>query len=67
MLPWSMLLPANIRGRILKDDRDVEITGANDHVRVVSEAASEDSWDAFNKELPALLEMIAGLENVNGK
>ncbi len=62
-----VLLPANIRGRILKDDRDVEITGANDHVRVVSEAASEDSWDAFNKELPALLEMIAGLENVNGK
>ena len=57
-----VLLPANIRTKILKDGKDVEITGANDHVRVVTESVCEDSWDAFNKELPALLEMIAGLE-----
>ncbi len=57
-----VLIPMNIRSRILKDDRDVEITGANDHVRVVSEKVSSDSWTSFTSELPALLEMIAGLE-----
>lgn len=57
-----VLLPVNIRTRILKDGRDVEITGANDHVRVVTETVCEEGWEAFNQELPALLEMIAGLE-----
>ena len=57
-----VLLPVNIRTRILKDGKDVEITGANDHVRIVTETVCEDGWEAFNKELPALLEMIAGLE-----
>lgn len=58
-----VLLPGNIRSRILKDDRDVEITGANDHVRVVAEKISDSSWESFNDELPALLDMIAGLGN----
>jgi len=57
-----VLLPANIRQKILGDERDVEITGANDHVRVVAAAAAEDSWQKFSEELPSLLEMIAGLE-----
>jgi hypothetical protein len=41
----------------------VEITGANDHIRVVAEKTSRESWDQFGAELPALLEMIAGLES----
>ena len=57
-----VLLPANIRQKILGDERDVEITGANDHIRVVAETASRDSWEKFGTELPELLEMIAGLE-----
>ena len=57
-----VLLPANIRQKILGEERDVEITGANDHIRVVAEAASRDSWSQFTAELPELLEMIAGLE-----
>ena len=57
-----MLLPANIRQKILGEERDVEITGANDHVRVVAEKVSRESWAQFGTELPALLEMIAGLE-----
>ena len=57
-----MLLPANIRQKILGEERDVEITGANDHIRVVAEAASRDSWAQFSTELPELLELIAGLE-----
>ena len=57
-----VLLPVNIRQKILGEERDVEITGANDHIRVVAEAVSKDSWSQFATELPALLDMIAGLE-----
>ena len=57
-----VLLPANIRQKILGEERDVEITGANDHIRVIAETVSRDSWTQFSTELPALLEMIAGLE-----
>ena len=56
------MLPANLRQKILGDERDVEITGASDHVRIVAEKVSSDSWDQFTAELPQLLEMIAGLE-----
>ena len=57
-----VLLPANIRQKILHDERDMEITGANDHVRVAAVTASGDIWNQFKDELPQLLEMIAGLE-----
>ena len=57
-----VLLPANIRQKILSEERDMEITGANDHVRVAAVSASDDTWNKFRKELPQLLEMIAGLE-----
>ena len=57
-----VLLPANIRQKILGEERDVEITGANDHIRVVAETVSRESWTQFGAELPGLLEMIAGLE-----
>ena len=57
-----VLLPANLRQKILKDERDMEITGANDHVRVAAVSSSEESWKNFKDELPQLLDLIAGLE-----
>ena len=57
-----VLLPANIRQKILHEERDMEITGANDHVRVAAVSESGDIWNEFKNELPQLLEMIAGLE-----
>ena len=57
-----VLLPANLRQKILHDERDMEITGANDHVRVAAISASGEIWNRFKDELPQLLEMIAGLE-----
>ena len=57
-----VLLPANIRQKILHEERDMEITGANDHVRVAALTASGEAWNKFKDELPQLLEMIAGLE-----
>ena len=62
-----ILLPANIRSKILQEDRDVEITGANDHVRIVSSEASRNSWNGFKQELPNLLELIAALDQNEGK
>ncbi len=61
-----VLLPVNIRQKILGEERDVEITGANDHVRVIASRNSVESWTKFRDELPALLEMIAALEQQNG-
>ena len=57
-----VLLPANIRSLILREERDVEITGANDHIRIVAETTSRDGWTSFRAELPNLLEVIANLE-----
>ena len=57
-----VLLPVNIRQKILHEERDMEITGANDHVRVAAVSASGDIWNQFKEELPGLLEMIADLE-----
>ena len=57
-----VLLPANIRQKILHEERDMEVTGANDHVRVAAVSASADIWDQFKEELPRLLDMIAELE-----
>ncbi len=57
-----VLLPMNIRSKILGEERDVEITGANDHARIVAAARSRDSWAGFLDEVPSLLEMIAGME-----
>lgn len=57
-----ILLPVNIRNKILQEEKDVEITGANDHVRIVSARNSREGWDSFRSELPELLQMIAALE-----
>ncbi|MBR2824366.1 MAG: hypothetical protein IKE24_11855 [Clostridia bacterium] len=57
-----ILIPVNIRAKILQEEKDVEITGANDHVRIVSAAVSRNSWSGFRQELPNLLELIAALD-----
>lgn len=57
-----ILLPVNIRTKILGEERDVEITGANDHVRIVSAGVSRTGWESFRKDLPDLLKMIAALD-----
>ena len=55
-----VLLPANIRQKILGEERDVEITGANDHIRVVAETASRDRETQVKKVMASVLEIISG-------
>ena len=62
-----VLLPANIRQKILGEERDVEITGANDHILINAAAASADNWAQFLNNLPSMLETIAGLRNPEEK
>ena len=56
-----VLLPVKIRQLILKDEKDVEITGAQDHVRIVGRVASEDQTRAFLDSLPDILDVIGSL------
>ena len=57
-----LLLPQNLRTKILQDERDVDVTGANDHVRIAVAVLEEKKWDSFREEMPQLLDMIASLE-----
>ena len=60
-----LLLPANIRAKILGEEKEIEITGANDHVRIVAAPAGQKAWDKFNDDLPDMLELIGNLEQQN--
>ena len=57
-----VLLPAKIRACILGDDKDVEITGASDHVRVVTRVSADEQFQKFMQDLPGLLDDISALE-----
>jgi MraZ protein len=57
-----ILLPVNIRNKILNEERDVEITGANDHIRIIGAKNSLSGWENFRNNLPELLQMIAALD-----
>jgi len=57
-----VLLPAKIRSCILGDEKDVDITGANDHVRVVAHVSADEQFQQFMADLPSILEDIGSLE-----
>lgn len=57
-----VLLPAKIRSCILGDDKDVDITGANDHVRVVVHVTADEQFKQFKANLPGILDNISMLE-----
>ena len=42
-----VLLPAKLRQKILKDDKEVDIMGACDHLCVAARAQSDEELDAF--------------------
>ena len=56
-----VLLPTKIRTLILKDEKDVEIAGAQDHVRIVGRMAAEAKTQAFLENLPDILDVIGRL------
>ena len=56
-----VLIPTKIRSLILKDEKDVEIAGAQDHVRIVGRMAAEAKTQAFLENLPDILDVIGKL------
>ena len=40
----------------------MEITGANDHVRIVARPAADEQFAAFMADLPGILDSISALE-----
>ena len=57
-----VLLPAKIRSCILGDEKDVDITGANDQVRGVAHISADEQLEQFMADLPSILEDIGSLE-----
>jgi MraZ protein len=57
-----LLLPAKLRQEMLGEARDVEISGALDHIRIIDsgKAAAEDQFYKENEQ--DILEYIGGLE-----
>ncbi len=56
-----ILLPAKIRNHFLGDERDVEITGARDHVRIVAASKGAEQFSRFKENLPGILDVIGQL------
>lgn len=56
-----VLLPARIRQVILGDEKDVEITGAGDHVCIVPKPSFDEGLQDFLASLPETLELIGTL------
>ena len=57
-----LLLPAKLRQRMLGDERDVEIAGAFDHLRIVTSARAEAEDETFEENLTDILSVWGELE-----
>ncbi|MBR2288186.1 MAG: division/cell wall cluster transcriptional repressor MraZ, partial [Clostridia bacterium] len=57
-----ILLPQRVREELLFGEKDVEITGANDHVRIISLSRAKAAKESFQNNLPDILAQIAELE-----
>ena len=56
-----VLLPTRIRQKILGEEKEVEIAGATDHIRIVARTDSDDQFESFKKDLPDILDAIGRL------
>ena len=56
-----VLLPARIRQVVLGEEKDVEITGAGDHVRIVTRETGDAMLEAFLQNVQDILDSIGSL------
>ena len=57
-----LVLPPRVRDELLFGEKDVEITGANDHVRVIAASHAVQAKKDFRAALPNILKRMAELE-----
>ena len=62
-----ILLPAKIRNHFLGDERDVEITGARDHVRIVAASRGKTQFEHFRENLDNILNVIGQLDTESAR
>lgn len=62
-----LLLPQKLRAKYLGDARDVDINGANTHVRVIESAKGAEEDAAFEREIPDPLAFMAQLQHAANK
>ncbi len=60
-----ILLPQRVREELLFSEKDVEITGANDHVRVIAASHAQQARTDFRANLADTLRVIAEMEARN--
>lgn len=57
-----LLLPPKVREELLFGEKDLEVTGANDHVRVIAANRAAKVKKDFKEALPEILKLISELE-----
>ena len=50
-----VLLPQKLRARFLQDAKDVEVSGAGTHIRVMRNEDAQSEEEAFEAEIPDVL------------
>ena len=60
-----VLIPSKIRRLILGEEKDMEIAGAHDHVRILTAQKAEKQFTEFMDSLPGILDVIGHLEQQN--
>ena len=50
-----VLLPQKLRTRFLTDARDVEVSGAGSHIRIMRAEDAEKEYEKFDEEIPDVL------------
>jgi MraZ protein len=58
-----LLLPATLRQRMLGEAKDLEISGAFDHVRIVDRAKANAEDIFFTENLESILEQVGNLDD----
>ena len=56
-----LLLPARIRQRLLGEDKDVDVCGAHDHVRIIARVKNEDDFEDFMDNIDDIQDRISEL------
>ena len=51
-----VLLPARLRQKLLGEEKEVEVLGGGDHVRILARSASEEQFSNFLDTLPDILD-----------
>lgn len=56
-----LLLPSRIRQRLLGEDKDVDVCGAHDHVRIIVRQKNEDDFEDFMDNIEDIQDRISEL------